>query len=140
MQSTDDVVWLELPARLQYLNVLGVAIAEILGRVQQLSDPQQTIYNIQLAVHEGCTNIVDHAYESQNGRITVKLMLDWQPLRLIIELLDTGKAFDFTSLSEPDLEDHHVRGYGIFIMQQLMDEVVYESRADHNYWRLVKLL
>ncbi len=138
--QTSEVVRLELPANLRYLNILAACISEMLARVDGLSDPQQTIYNIQLAVHEGCTNIVDHAYVDDGGRIGVNLMLGWNPPQIIIELHDTGRSFDPTTIQDPDLDDPQVRGYGLYLMRQIMDEVVYESRPEDNCWRMVKYL
>ncbi len=138
--QTSEMVRLELPANARYLNVLAACIGEMLVRVDGLSDPQQTIYNIQLAVHEGCTNIVDHAYVDDGGRITVNLMLGWTPPQLIVELHDSGRAFDPTSIPAPDLDEPQVRGYGLFLMRQIMDEVVYDSQPGHNCWRMVKYL
>ena len=69
MFFSPDVICLELPGTAKYLNVLTACIGEMLGRVEGLVEADQTIYNIQLAVHEGCTNIVDHAYGAAGGRI-----------------------------------------------------------------------
>lgn len=138
MQAS-DLVRLELPANGQYLNLLAVCIGEMLSRVDGMTDPQQTIYNIQLAVHEGCTNIVDHAYAGISGRIVVTLTLNPNPLQLIVELFDSGRPF-----TPPDHQPipgvPQVRGYGLFLMHEIMDDVKYESLAGHNCWRLVKNL
>jgi serine/threonine-protein kinase RsbW len=139
MQSS-EVVRLELPATAQYLNVLAACIGEMLSRVDGMSDPQQTIYNIQLAVHEGCTNIVDHAYVDDGGRIAVNLMLGWSPPQIIVELHDNGRSFDPDSISDPDFDEPQVRGYGLFLMRQIMDEVAYDPQPGHNCWRMVKYL
>ena len=139
MQSS-EVVRLELPANAQYLNVLAACIGEMLSRVDGMSDPQQTIYNIQLAVHEGCTNIVDHAYVDDGGRIAVNLMLGWSPPQIIVELHDNGRSFDPDSISDPNFDEPQVRGYGLFLMRQIMDEVAYDPQPGHNCWRMVKYL
>jgi serine/threonine-protein kinase RsbW len=139
MQAS-EVVRLELPANARYLNVLGVCIGEMLSRVDGMSDPQQTIYNIQLAVHEGCTNIVDHAYVDDGGRIAVNLMLGWSPPQIIVELHDNGRSFDPTSIPDPNFDEPQVRGYGLYLMRQIMDEVAYDPQPGHNCWRMVKYL
>lgn len=139
MQAS-DLVRLELPATGHYLNILAVCIGEMLSRVDGMSDPQQTIYNIQLAVHEGCTNIVDHAYTDNGGRIAVNLMLDWTPPQIIVELHDNGRSFDPDTIPEPNFDEPQVRGYGLFLMRQIMDEVAYDPQPGHNCWRMVKYL
>jgi anti-sigma regulatory factor (Ser/Thr protein kinase) len=41
---------------------------------------------------------------------------------------------------QPNLEQPGERGMGIFLIRQLMDEVVYEPQPGANYWRLRKQL
>ena len=136
-----DVVRLDLPASHKYLNVLGACLAEVLGRVEGLADPATSVYNVQLAVHEACTNVVDHAYAGRTGgRIRVTLTLATAPGRLVVELHDTGRSFDPAGVAEPRLGEPQVGGYGLFLVRQLMDEVSYEPRPDGNRWRLVKNL
>lgn len=140
MIFSPDEIHLELPGSGKYLNVLSACIAEMLSRVEGLGNVEQTIYNIQLAVHEGCTNIVDHAYEQEPGRIGVHLELNWNPAQIIIELHDTGRSFDLSTIQSPSLGEPQVRGYGLFLMREIMDEVVYRPSPGHNCWRLVKYL
>lgn len=138
--QTSEVVRLELPANARYLNVLAACIGEMLSRVDGMNDPQQTIYNIQLAVHEGCTNIVDHAYIDDGGRIAVNLMLGWSPPQIIVELHDNGRSFDPHNIPDPNFDEPQVRGYGLYLMRQIMDEVEYDPQPGHNCWRMVKYL
>lgn len=140
MHVSDEIVRLELPANTRYLNILAACIAELLNRVDGMSDPQQTIYNIQLAVHEGCTNIVDHAYVDNEGRIMINLMLGCDPKHIIVELHDTGRSFDPSTIPDPRFDEPQVRGYGLYLMRQIMDEVIYDPQPGHNCWRMVKYL
>ena len=136
-----DVVRLDLPATHKYLNVLGASLAEILARVEGLAERETSAYNVQLAVHEVCTNIVSHAYAGRSGgRIRVTLTLAFEPRRLIVELRDSGIPFDLAAAPEPRLDEPQVHGYGLFLVRQLMDEVSYQSGARGNRWRLVKRL
>ena len=141
MPEQADVIRLDVPATHKYLNVLGACITEMLSRVDGLQEPAVVAYNIQLAVHETCTNIVDHAYGgAPDGRIVITLTLATGPRRLVVDLHDTGRSFDPSTVPEPDLERGQVHGYGIFLMHSLMDDVAYAAGADGNRWRLVKHL
>lgn len=140
MGNPSDTIRLDLPATPRYLNVLGDCIAALLSHVNTLPDSQATIYNVQLAVHEACANIIDHAYDGQGGRINITMALNWQPPQLTIELVDTGKSFDPSAVPPTNLDEPHVRGYGLHLMKQLMDEVVYQTASNSNTWRLVKNL
>ena len=135
--SQGDVIRLELPATHQYLNILEPFAVALLSRVEQLPEPVQAAYNIHLAIHEICTNIVDHAYKGHNiGRIALELRLTKSPAGLTVTLTDSGRPFEAALVKVPSLEEPQVRGYGLFLTGQLADEIVYERRGDHNYWRL----
>lgn len=138
-----DTIRLDLPATYKYLNILGACLTEMLSRVEGLSDPEVLAYNLQLAVHETCTNIINHAYGETRpeNRIEITLKLEPIPRSLIMELQDTaGGAFDLSKIAEPNLEEGQIHGYGLFLIRSLVDEVNYESHSGKNIWRLVKKL
>lgn len=99
------------------------------------------IYSIQLATDEAASNVIEHAYGGRtDGRFEVGC--DPQADRLVITLLDHGKAFDPGRVEEPDLQaglwDRKIGGLGIYLMRKLMDEVRYESTEAGNLLTLVK--
>ena len=136
----DEVIRLDVPATHKYLNLLGACIGEMLSRLDDGRDLQTAIYNMQLAVQECCANIVDHAYQSADGRIMATLTLIDQPRRLVVELHDSGRPFEPETVPQPSLDEPQVRGYGLFLMRELLDEVDYEPGPGDNRWRLVKVL
>ena len=136
-----DVIHLDFPANHKYLHLLGACITGMLERIEDLHDPKILTYNLQLAAQEACTNIVRHAYAGQlEGRINTKLTLEDSPRRLIIDLHDTGRSFNLDAIPEPDTAGPQVHGYGLYLMKQLLDEVVYHPEPGNNHWRLVKNL
>jgi len=136
-----ELIRLDLPATHKYLNILGACISELLTRVEDVAERDAITYNLQLAAHEACANIIDHAYEGALGRrILVTIILADCPRRLIIELHDTGYSFDLATVPAPNLDEAHDHGYGLFLMHSLMDEVTYTSRPEGNHWALVKHL
>lgn len=136
-----ELIRLDLPATHKYLNILGACISELLTRVEDVAERDAITYNLQLAAHEACANIIDHAYEGAVGcRILVTIILADCPRRLIIELHDTGCSFDPATVPAPNLDEAHDHGYGLFLMHSLMDEVTYTSRPEGNHWALVKHL
>ena len=139
--QSSEVIRLDLPATHKHLNILGACISELLARVENIHEREAIVYNLQLAAHEACANIIDHAYAGETEhRIMIILTLTVRPRRLIIELHDTGCSFDIDSVPEPNLNEAHDHGYGLFLMRSLMDEVTYTSRSEGNYWSLVKHL
>lgn len=136
-----EVVRFDLPARYTYLHLLGDCIADLLKLVEGIDDDEMLLYNIQLAAHEACTNIVNHAYGNQaEGRIKITLCLQFNPQRLTIELQDTGRPFEPEKYSSPNLDEVRIHGYGLFLIRNLMDAVTYTPSPGHNVWCLTKNL
>jgi serine/threonine-protein kinase RsbW len=136
-----EVIRLDLPATHKHLNILSACIAEMLTRIDNISEREALTYNLQLAAHEACANIIDHAYVGDvEQRIIITLTLAAPPRRMIIDLHDTGYSFDITTVPEPNLNEAHDHGYGLFLMRSLMDEVSYIAQPRGNHWSLVKHL
>lgn len=140
--SCYETIHIDMPATLKYLNVLGSSIAAMMAHVPDLHHPELSIYNVQLAAHEICTNIALHAYahSTEIGRIQVSLVLNPQEKTLKIELFDEGEPFDVTMVSEPALDEGQIHGYGLFLAHNLMDAVTYQRLQNKNTWCLTKQL
>jgi sigma-B regulation protein RsbU (phosphoserine phosphatase) len=155
------IIRLELPTALHYLEVLQTTVASLLSEAAMAEEQaEQTHYQIRLAVHELCANIIQHAYAQQAGHINIILTLASSPHRLIVETYDTGKPFNPGKIPEPDLL--HEGGRGLQLICGLMDQVIYHASNDYawqskggcawlpvsqphpqpgsNAWRLVKVL
>lgn len=142
LEESIERVQLDLPARLIYLPLLGDCIAKMLHSLDGVLDPEMTLYNIQLATHELCTNIIHHAYQAPTGteRIEIQLYLDRKARSFRVNLRDQGQRFDIAAVAEPDLEQAQIHGYGLFLVRNLMDQVDYAHNAGYNEWQIVKFL
>lgn len=134
----ETVIRLDIPASQQFISVTHACLQEMLQRMDNLTMNDPFAYELRLALHEACSNIVDHAYHGQEGRIELAFHLIPQPLAIAIDIIDHGQSFDIDHIPQPNLEQPQVRGYGIYLMRQLLDEVVYETHPEYNHWRLVK--
>lgn len=138
--SRPVTISLDIPADHTQLRIVSACIAELLANVEQIVDRDVLLYNVQLAVHEVCTNIIDHAYKgADQERIALVFTLE-PPRRLIAEIRDTGHSFDLGTVDAPDLSLPRDRGYGLFLVRHLMDDVVYLPTTSGNCWRLIKHL
>lgn len=134
-----EFVRLDLPARYAYLHLVSESLADMLQLAEGVADLETLIYNVQLAAHEACTNIINHAYRSvEEGRILVEMIVHFEKQLLQIDLYDTGTSFDLESVPVPDLDQVRVHGYGLFLIRHLMDTVTYTAAPDRNHWRLIK--
>ena len=135
-----NTVELNLPARLESLSILEACVTALLGQEPELSDREARTFEVVLAVHETCTNIIEHAYGQTPGRVRVAFTFLDDPRRLEIDFDDNGQAFDLSQVQPPDLSEAQTSGYGLFLVRRLMDEVDYKSEPGNNRWRLVKRL
>jgi serine/threonine-protein kinase RsbW len=114
----------------------------IVEKAQKAGFSPNDVYAIQTAVDEACSNIIDHAYGGENkGEIFIKVTETKENLKIVLR--DQGEPFDPENVPEPDLtsalEHRKERGLGIFFMQKLMDEVIFEfSEKRGNKLTLVK--
>ena len=136
----NQTVRLEIPAQHRYLSLIAVCIAELLNQFENLPDRDVQVYNVQLAAQEAAANVVDHAYRGMGGILAVELTLQEDPAQVVVELFDQGVAFDPSTVPTPNLEDFQVRGYGLFLIHSLMDDVSYHSVSGQNCWRMLKRL
>jgi anti-sigma regulatory factor (Ser/Thr protein kinase) len=74
--------------------------------------------------------------------VTVEVKLEREHVTVI--LTDDGTPFDPFGQDAPDttlsVDERSIGGLGIHLVRQLMDEVSYERREDHNVVVLVKHL
>ncbi|HEX5132813.1 MAG TPA: anti-sigma factor antagonist [Candidatus Krumholzibacteria bacterium] len=100
------------------------------------------ISNTKLAIDEACTNIIKHAYDGNAtpGNITVLAEVDSGRVRF--RLQDQGKHFDFSGVKDPDLDQYvetgRKGGFGVFLINRLMDGVEYHATDNGNELVLTK--
>lgn len=101
-------------------------------------------YEVQLAVDEACSNIIEHAYGGE-GRGDIEITCNISEEGLEVILKDQGKSFDLDALPDIEvgvpLEELGNRGAGVFLIRKLMDEVHYEfSKKTGTVLKLKKSL
>ena len=121
-------------------------LAEIRDFVQEAGEklmiPNRILANTKLAVDEACTNVVKHGYKGSPGAIEVTVTGNGREFSIAIH--DRGPAFDLRNVKSPDLHTYVVNrkrgGLGVFLMNQLMDDVRYKSGHDGNTLIMAKRL
>lgn len=114
-----------LPVTHQYLNTVDACIAEMFARIANLPT-EELGYQMQLAVHEICANIVDHAGAS--GEFEIAINLNAGTRTFTVETSDNGDCeYTPTDLQLPDVDKLPTRGRGLWLVRQTMSEVVYCS-------------
>lgn len=111
---------------------LGAIIDFVAQAVQKAYLDEQDIFEVQMAVDEACTNIIEHAYGDAPGDIYLGCQV--APGECVITIRDRGRPFDPESVPPPDLtgdlKNRRVGGLGLYFMRKLMDEVRFSFNPD----------
>ena len=104
---------------------------------------EHAAWQVQLAVDEAASNIIQHAYASAKpGTIDLSWVLT--KTALVVTLRDQGIQFDPDSVPPPDIsatiDERQAGGLGLFLMRRLMDDVRFVSEPSGNVMTLVKYL
>jgi sigma-B regulation protein RsbU (phosphoserine phosphatase) len=100
---------------------------------------QDRISLIELAVTEVATNIIRHAYSGQSGA-TVQVAARLLPEMLLIEFVDKGKGFIPETIPQPEFDGSRDGGFGLYIVSQIADDVVYSRGMDDTNCTRLKIL
>jgi anti-sigma regulatory factor (Ser/Thr protein kinase) len=95
-----------------------------------------------LSLEEVVSNIVEHGYERQPGRLSIELHCDRRAFSAVVE--DEGRPFDPTKPGPPPADDtlasRREGGFGLQLVKGLMDDVIYRRAGPTNRLKLVKHL
>ncbi len=120
---------IEFPSDYRYLNLVDLLCGEIMA---DMNFTREARNEISISVIEAGTNALEHGNECCPER-PVRAAFDKLSDRLVIEVFDHGKGFDYTEYLKhiPDPSDiHKLRGRGIYIMNTMMDGLSFEMFPD----------
>ena len=105
--------------------------------------PTKVIHDVQLALDEVVTNIVEYGYDDDDTHmIDLRFSLENQSLKIII--IDDANPYNILDKENPhtsqSLEDKPIGGLGIFLVKHLMTNIDYEYRDGKNHLSLTKSL
>ena len=105
----------------------SLAIDLVSTLVEHVTSADRAFRNaIITAFGEAFNNVVIHGYKNRtDGMLDVEAELG--PDHMTLKLRDDGMHADLSSVSTPDLDAVPEGGLGIFMINALVDEVVYES-------------
>jgi len=97
--------------------------------------------SIKLAVDEICSNIVLYAYRGmKRGDIQIEMQKSGQ--YVVVRIIDSGMAFDYSTVKVPDLEQYIEEGrrggLGLQLVKKLTDKFHYERIDNTNIITLHK--
>jgi serine/threonine-protein kinase RsbW len=141
MEAMERTFKLEVPSSTENLSMIRDFVTGIGERAGM--EPGD-VAKLELAVDEGCANVIEHAYGRDTTKeVSVRATFDQDAIQIVI--IDTGKGFDPASVEQLGLESLAAAGksggLGMRLMKSLMDEVHYEIvPGEKNELRMVKRL
>jgi serine/threonine-protein kinase RsbW len=82
--------------------------------------------DIEIALTEACTNVLDHATAGDEYEVIAGL----DDSNCVIEVLDTGRGFDAEKLGHAEADPTAEEGRGIQLIRALVDRVHFRSRPE----------
>lgn len=124
--------------KIEELPLLAQKIEEI---GEQWDLPIPIVMNINLVLEEAVTNIIFYAY-TDDQQHEIVILVELNNKQLLLQITDDGQPFDPTKKEKPDtslsVEDRQIGGLGIFLIQQIMDQVEYKRNNNKNIFTLKK--
>ncbi|WP_334300750.1 ATP-binding protein [Blautia sp. MSJ-9] len=97
---------------------------------------------IDIVIDEIFSNIAYYAYAPGSGEATVQVEIEDSPKRLELVFIDRGIPYNPLENKDPDvtldIEERKIGGLGIFLVKEMMDEVLYEYVDGQNILKLIK--
>ena len=112
------------------------------GQLEAHNCPAEAQFQIGMAVEEIFVNIASYAYAPQTGEAEIRCEVLESPLRVVIQILDSGKPFDPLAQEEADTSEEalleRTGGLGIFMVRSAMDSVSYRRENGKNILTIMK--
>jgi len=100
---------------------------------------ENKIEEVKMALIEACINAIEHS-QSKDGRLQIDFKVDDSALTIVIS--DRGQGFNVNSVRDKHQQRHESgqrkRGWGLQLMEELMDKVDLESDQNGTKITLVK--
>lgn len=133
----DRSISLVIPAELNEIRRVTAAIDEAM---RASAFPDDLISDLQLAVEEAIANTVIHGYHGASGDVAITIYVTDDAVEARIE--DRAPPFNPLIFPEPDpgadIDDRRIGGLGVYLIRQLVDEIVYQYAVGKNILVLVK--
>jgi anti-sigma regulatory factor (Ser/Thr protein kinase) len=129
---------LKINTDVNYLSAIRDMISGLCAK--EGMDPVTT-NSVALAIEEILLNLMEHGNDFDPWQI-LKVRMDFQKRQVKIQIRDYGDPYDVTQHKDLSIKSSVVkglkRGVGTFLVNQLMDQVKYESTKSYNQLTMIK--
>jgi len=132
-----EVIQLTIPSRLELLPLVDQLTA---GISERMCFDEESRVQISISVLEAGTNAIQHGNRVDPSK-QVDMAFAIHPDRLEVVVKDKGPGFDLDKVTSDITTPEHLldlRGRGIYMMRECMDQVDFTFEPDGTTCRLVK--
>lgn len=117
------------------LERLGEIADFVQDAASQCGMNEKKIYDVQMAVDEACTNVIEHAYAGASTG-TIYISCEKRDKDFVVTIRDYGKAFDPKQVAKPKtnapLSKRNIGGLGLFFIYKMMDKVKFDFSSGNG--------
>jgi len=121
------------------MELAAAKTAEAMAEYAHFSDDE--IEEIKMAIIETCINAFEHS-ESMDRNVYITFHVDKK--KMVVQIMDKGKGFVKKDVETPDIAKkihaEYKRGWGMQLIESLMDEVDIHSGDDGTVVSLTKFI
>lgn len=127
--NTDKNIELHIPSVMGYEKIAMECAASM---AKKMGFTENRIEDLKTAVAEACLNAIEHGNKMDTStKVGITLTVEESKLQVLVK--DQGKGLD--KVTEPNIENKiegkdQPRGWGIFLIKRLMNEVTFESSPE----------
>jgi len=111
------------------MELAAIKTADVIAKHMDLGEEKSA--EIGMALIEATINAFEHS-GSDSGNVEIHFVI--QDDTLVIKVTDKGRGFDQSNVKIPKIEEKlgsdHKRGWGLQLIQELMDTVEFESSSE----------
>lgn len=120
------------------------AVKQVVAAIQELGLASAHVERLKTAVAEATMNAIEHGNKNQ-AELPVQIQVLTSATRVTVRITDQGGYQPMLKPETPDLEAKLAglqtpRGWGLFLIKKLMDEVRLSSDGQHHTLELVMYL
>lgn len=132
---------LTVKSEIDHLTLLWKAVQAICITVVK---DEILLYNLGLCLTEAVMNVINHVYKNKPGKI-IEIIITLSENKIVFRIIDTGngghvpqpKTLDYNPEDIPSLPE---KGFGLFFIHRIMDEVTQNIRGDKHVLLMKKHL
>jgi anti-sigma regulatory factor (Ser/Thr protein kinase) len=113
---------------LSQLADMRALVADVCVRAWSLAGGHGPLDELILAVQEAATNIIRHALAGAADQ-RIQLVIDANASSATVTLYHCGREFDPASAQAPAFDGSQEGGFGVYLIEQLVDEVHYFTES-----------